>query len=217
MKKNLHKNFSIVLLVVLLITGCAKTGTATPSPQLNLRIGYCPTMQDEVIQISGKYSFVELIKYDSSAKAIQSLQAKEIDAVLVGRKPFSQEISSDLMFHQLKPGATLVSQKQGYILYEEISKITIHTSLAPEEADKMLPKGTHIIYYQDNDPPSTQGQNLLILKDWDQVENDDQLVIPVNGQGEKIRIFRTPFLLYPKSNGEKLESFLAAVLPNAQE
>jgi hypothetical protein len=106
-----------------------------------------------------------------------------------------------------------VSQNQGFIIYDDLSKISVHTSLAPEEAEKMLPNGTQVIYYQTYEIPNSN-EVLVILKNWDQVGNDERLLTPVNNRGEKIRIFRTPFVLFLKSNEEKLESFIAAILPD---
>jgi hypothetical protein len=213
MKKNLIKNFSLVLLLIILITGCAVYKEETPFPLLSLQIGICPTMQEEIFELSEKYPSLEIIKYDSSAMAIHALQAKEIDVVLVGRKPFSQEISSDLEYHQLKPGATLVSQKQGFIKYEDLSKITVHTSLKPKEAEKMLPKGSHVVYFQGSEISYSE-EVLVVLKDWDQVGNDERLLTPVNYRGEKIRIFRTPFLIFLKNSTENLGNLRAVILPN---
>lgn len=203
------KSFSLFFAALLLFASCSSPFISSPLDNITaIHIGYCPTMSEDLNILSAIDENLEFIRLPSAAHAIQSLLTGEVDAILIGRKPHTHELSADMVALQLEEGYTLISAQQQFIPYPDLEKIPIHSTHLPETALSILPSDTKIILHENLDQAIEAGLNSAILINWEQVESWHQLLIPINERGEKIRTFRTPFFVYLQSNFDHVLNLL---------
>ena len=157
------------LLLLLVLASC---GLSTDS----IRVGYCPTMESYVNQISG----IEPVLFDSASLAITALQEGEVSAIIIGRKAYSHENTG---FTQvlLRDSYTLVGLESAIVSIDDLDSIL---TCSFEEVDYPFGNVTVISTAQED------CQAFLIR--WSQF-SDHNLIIPEDN-GEKIGWFRTPHL-----------------------
>lgn len=209
----MKKIFSLFLLFLFCVLGCMPgESISTKPPQTVLRIGFCPTMQEEINHMTSDDYALEKVRYANSAQVIQALNAGEVHAALIGRKPYPNELFGEMTVRQLQAGVTLVTLQQRVVPYEELSNYSIHTFLSPEIVKRVLPDDSEIVYHTEADSTFTLDLESAVLVYWSQVTNDYQLLVPVDGQGNKIRAFRTPFLIFPGNSQKDFEGLIDDVL-----
>ncbi len=173
-----------------------------------IRVAYCPTMADELSRLNKEGVIIEGIQYPSAAHAVQAIGAGEVDAALIGRKPYTAEISGALAFAQLRDGVTLISAQKKMVPFSNLATLRIHTTLDLQNVDRFFPENTQIIHHTERISVDLLDQNSAVLIDWAELEGNYQLLIPVNEQGQKIPHFRTPFFVYPSSDAEKFQALI---------
>lgn len=188
--------------------------TATP---VHFRLGYCPTMQGFLPDLFSQGLTFESVPYSSASNALQALIAGEVDAALIGRKPYAAEIDQSYVYKQLRNGVTLISNQQRLIPYADLATLSMHTTLDPENITGLFPDGMQIIHHSEPVTIDLLDQNSALLIDWKEVEGNYQLIIPVNEQGQKIRLFRTPFFVYASSETAKFQELISSISAGQSE
>lgn len=209
----MKKNIFPFILFLFCILGCAPNkAISTQSSQTLFRIGYCPTMQKEINRISSDDYALEKVRYATSVQVIQALNAGGLDAAIIGQKPYPNELVGEMTVRQVRDGLTLVASQQKVVPYTQLSEYLIHTYLSPAVAENSLPEGIKIIYHTGPDPAFTLDQKSALLIEWSQITSDYQLLIPVDGQGNKIPAFRTPFLIYSSISTQDMNRLIEDIL-----
>ena len=183
--------------------------TATVQEEV-IRVAYCPTMANELSLLEADGVFIEGVQYPSAVQAVQALQDGAADAALIGRKPYQAELAVGFNCVQLRDGFTLIAQEKKIIPYADLAAMTIYTELLEEEIEDVFPAATHIIHYSGYELPEISDNRSALLIRWDQVENPYNLLIPIDSQGNKIKDFRTPFLIFPETCSHLLEDIYSA-------
>jgi hypothetical protein len=205
-----HINLPAVLLLILI--GCAAPAPASPASSV-VRAGYCPTMREEVTRLSADFPALRPVRYPNAASAIQALHSGQVDIIIIGRKVHDHESPQDLATIQLQPGYTLITQTQRAVSMAVLAGMTVHTALPAPLARSLLPDGTSMVFHTKPAEALQAGLASAVLLEWELVEGWHALLIPLGEQGEKIRAFRTPFLVYPRALSGDLAALLAALQP----
>lgn len=220
--------FLLIVCMLIILAGCAArqkldsgeekitvpANTIEPTAIVSdilIRVAYCPTMEDELSLLYLEGFVVEVFPYPNAAHALRAIINREVDAALIGRKPYTAEMVWDFVVLQLRDGVTLINAQQRVIPYSDLVSVTIHTMLSIQEAQGLFPEGTRIIHHTELTPADLLDQDNAVLMDWTQVEGNYQLLTPVNEQGQKIPHFRTPFFVYPASFAEKLQAVIEKI------
>ena len=220
--------FLLIVCMLIILAGCATRqkpdisggNITTPANTIEptaivsdilIRVAYCPTMEDHLPLLNLEGFAIEAFPYPNAAQALQAIISREVDAALIGRKPYTAEMVWDFVVLQLRDGVTLINAQQRVIPYSDLVSVTIHTMLSIQEAQGLFPEGTRIIHHTAHTPADLLDQDSAVLMDWVQVEGNYQLLTPVNEQGQKIPHFRTPFYVYPASFAEKLQAVIEKI------
>ncbi len=175
------------------------------------KLGFCPTMADMAVDLKGNNEFVQLYPFGSAAEALFYLKQKAVNAIVIGRLAKERERSAQMEMHPLqKEGYTLVCHQKGFIEFDHIGKLRVHTYLPQELVQENFPELKQVSYYADK---HSALQNLsdteVVLIDWRDFEEDFELMIPVNESG-KIKKYRLPVLYYLKENASQVRQLLGA-------
>lgn len=194
--------------------------TAVPSASMQpaaetpvVRLGYCPTMQDDVDEMTARYPSLQPLRFPNAASAIQAVHSGQADAILIGRKIHAHETPQNLAIHPLRPGYTLITETQRAVGLAELAGMTVHTALPASIAQPLLPAGTMLVTHPDLEEAMENGLASAVLISWEEVQPWHQLLIPVDAQGNKIAVFRAPFLVYQAGRSSELEYLLYAIQP----
>lgn len=184
----MNKNILIIFVLVvvsLLFFVIKPVFTGEVISKEKMRLGYCPTMQEEAISLSQKKDY-ELVKLSSASEVLYALNNNQVDKGLIGRKAKLNEINSNIKETTLKSGYTLVSKNKGFIESSQLPFLDIYTYL---EEDFNFP--VNKISKEEVLGNIDAGKIALISwKDW----NDNfELIVVMNGN-EKVKDFRGVFL-----------------------
>ncbi len=182
------------LLTLLLIIKPSFTGFAVYSENSNekIKLGYCPTMQEEAISLSEKENY-ELVKFDYAIDVLYALKNKQIEKGLIGRKAERYEISKDVKETILESGYTLVSKQGGFIDFSQLVNYEIYTSLSESIAESLAPKDSKIIYLTNEEVINKISEGRIVLISWEDWQDNFQLIVVMKGN-EKVKDFRGVFL-----------------------
>ncbi len=196
----------IVSIIALFTTGCSiKDDNIQNTEEViienqPIKLGYCPTMVEIAKMIQEKNQHVSLVPYDFTAQALQSLNKKEVDVVLVGRIAENNELG-EVFEKRLKDGLTLVGREKMLIRMDDLQKSRIHTYVTKEQAQEYIPNTDKIIYHDSFESAIKEGINDAVLIKWSDFSDDFELIIPVDENMNKIEKFRIPVLYsYNKEN-----------------
>ena len=158
-----------------------------------IKIGYCPTMQEEAKEIADKNNY-ELVELNSALEVLQALNKNQIDKALIGRKVYSYEKSENMIERVLDSGYTLVSNQKRFIDVSVLKNSEIHTYLKKEIVEDLFLDSSKIIYYDSkNDAIKKIYEGKLVLIFWEDWEDEFELIVVMNGV-QKVREFRGVFL-----------------------
>jgi hypothetical protein len=197
--------FGVFLLAVLL-PGSTKDKTdgseALGAQPKTLRIGYCPTMRIYAEKIDTADNTV-VIEYETSYSALQALRSGVIDAVVIGRKAYPEELSAGINYVQVDTEAvTLVSDQYQTIPVTKLQELVIHAAVDP--VPELLAE-LNLIQYQDVKEALEKGLSDAVLIRWVDIDySSADLVVPEYPDGSKLDLFRTPFIYYKKDLSEDL-------------
>lgn len=204
---------------LLLLSFMILIGACTPQVKLKpdvtkppVMIGYCPTMRPYVELLLQSHDALIIIQYDSAAQVMQALNSGIIHGAIIGRVAREDEINEGISLIRLADGYTLIASDQSIIRYEDLQKIPILTTAEKKDVDKLLPEVTDITYYQDFDNMlSEMGRSEAVFLRWSEVSPIQNLLIPVDRQGLKVALFRSPHFYYWQDSGVDLSSILEAL------
>ncbi len=215
--KNLFIMGFFIVIIVYAFVGCkpldeqATSPTAT-STALPVTLGFCPTMRPYVQRLIDSGHNFRTIQFDNSSQAIQALKSGLVQAALVGRTARQSEISEDIRLNRIEDGYTLIGQIQALLPYEELIDVRVFTLEESKDAAAILPPGTSITYYQNFDQMmSDLDRSSAVLLRWSEVPNSFQLLIPVDGQGNKIPEFRSPHVYFNSTLGFDFSEMIGAL------
>lgn len=157
-------------------------------------LGYCPTMQPVAEKIADNNEYIVLVAQQSSAQVLQALHNNDIDVALIGRKARQDErLSANERI--LEEGYTLVTAKKKFIQEEELAGIKVHTALAQDIAEQLLP-GSEIVLHPTTQEAVANGLAEAVLINWNEYNDQYALLVVMQGS-QKAQRFRTP-ILYAK-------------------
>lgn len=122
--------------------------------ETKIKVGYCPTMLPYVAELQSD-GLVKLIAYDSSQEALQGLQNKKVDLVVIGRKAKNQEIITNVSFNQLDERATTLvktisqNENETYLIpWRELDYGRVELVVVTDElGNKLAEHRTPFLYY----------------------------------------------------------------------
>lgn len=205
--KHIYKLFLYLIIFGFIFSGCRVEAEQKITPtSASIVIGYCPSMHPYIQKLLNNHNDIEAIQFENSAMAIQSLKSGTVHTILIGRIARENELNQDFQHSLLKDGVTLITKNQSVILYENLKHVNIFTPEEISEAQKILPMGTSITHIQGLEKTlSIMDGTSAILLHWSEVPAASyQLLIPVDGQGNKIPDFRSPHLYYQPELKEDL-------------
>lgn len=216
MKKALSLSTPLIVLMVIILalfSACAPNPEATDEQHLaEVILGYCPTMQPHAQAIAGAHQNVTLQRFENSGAALAALKAGQVHAILIGRIAWQQEHNDDLRLVRLVDGLTLIAQHPGVIRFEDLPKIRIFTHEAEAAIKDLIPVRINVIYYDRYDEMrKALDASAAVLVRWSQVTPTDNLLIPVDGTGNKISGFRSPHFYYLNAMKTTLTTLLDAL------
>lgn len=189
------KKIICLLFCVFLLSGCGQPSAVSSSAKSyqaqrpeTIRLGYCPTMKPEALNLQDKNSGIEIIEFESAQMTLNELKAKNIDLALVGRKADRDEITQET--HEKKLGDevhTLIGPHKKIILLDELDNLNVYTC-ASNEIRKSYPELSLIFKdcdYRDGN---------VWLAPWEEYAPGFGLVVLINEQGRKVRKYRSAFL-----------------------
>ena len=184
----------VVLVLLFLIIKPSFTGYSVYNNEITekVKLGYCPTMQDEAVSLSQENNY-SLIQFSSASEVLYALKNGQINKALIGRKADKIEIDSTFKEVVLKSGYTLVSNKKGFIDYSMLSSIEVYTSLPNEVVPSLIPASSKIIYVNKNEALKQINASKIALISWDDWSDDFEIIVVMNGN-EKVKDFRGVFL-----------------------
>ncbi len=204
------KFLSIVLILVFLLLiislffihfNTANVNINQSSVNNILKLGYCPTMENNANKIALSNKNIHLIKYSSTIDVLKDLNENKIDIGLVGRVAKSDELKKEFNELRLDKGFTLVNSQKKIIPYYQLKNIQIHTYLHKEEVQNFLGNIDNVIFYESIKDIKS---NEILLIDWTDYSEDYELLIPIDENNMKIEKFRIP-VLYSYINLNNLE------------
>ena len=194
-----------ILVLVVLVPAGFMSGVFTPGTDANnqpipedvvekqpVKLGYCPTMSGIALRIGQENPQVSLIPYDSTARALQSLNDRTLNVILVGRLAKENEVG-EVFERRLIDGLTLVGKEKRFISIDEMQRSRIHTYTTKKEAREYLPN-TEVIFHDSFEFAIKEGIDEIILMPWRDIPDYLELVIPVDENMNKIEKFRVPVL-----------------------
>ncbi|MFW5865619.1 MAG: hypothetical protein ACOCU6_00835 [Nanoarchaeota archaeon] len=185
----------LAITVVLFMAGCSVTGDVIGNSTSKdpVTLGHCPTMADLAKEIASKNEHVSLVRYGSTAKALDELDNGSVDVVLVGRLAHQSEVN-DGFEKRLEEGLTLVGTEKKLMRMSDIKRSKVHTAVSEDLTGEYLPNANNIVFHDSTDSAIQKGLNDIVLIDWNDYTDDMELVIPVDMAGNKIERFRIPVL-----------------------
>lgn len=189
---------ALLVIILALLSACTPKPEASDElPLVEITLGYCPTMQPHAQALAGAHHNITLQQYENSSIALEALKAGRIQAALIGRVAWPHEHTDDLRLVRLIDGLTLIAQQPGVIRFEDLPKIRILTHELEAAIQDLIPVRNNIIYYDDfNQMRSAFDGTVAVLLRWSQVGPSDNLLIPVDGYGNKIAVFRSPHFYF---------------------
>ena len=165
--------------------------------EVNLvKLGYCQTFEQFAIDIGQKNENIVLEKLDSSFAVLSELGEGNLDYGLIGRKAYGYELAPGTQEIPLQePGLTLISQEKGFVDYDELKNLEIHTYLEKEIVEDFFEFG-NITFHDEIEKAIEEGLNSAVLISWQDWDDDFELLIPID-EFKKVEKFRTP-ILYTK-------------------
>ncbi len=161
-----------------------------------LILGYCETFERFAFDIEQKNENVVLKKLDSSATVLSEVKNGDITYGLIGRKAYAFEIDSSIQeIPLLEMGLTLISDEKGFVSYEDLENMEVHTYIDEEVVNDFI-NSESIFFHDDMDTALEEGLKTAVLISWQDWRDDFMLLIPIDGI-KKVEKFRTP-LLYTK-------------------
>lgn len=180
--------FSIILVVSIsafLITDSSLTGFSVYEDSEKIKLGFCPTMQEEAENLAKQNNY-ELVKLKSASEVLYMLKSDKIDKALIGRKAKAEEINPETKELILKSGYTLVSNQKKFVDYSQLSALDIYSHL---ENNFAFP--TKIISKKEIE--SRVQESKIVLISWDDWNDYFELIVVMDGS-KKVKEFRGSFL-----------------------
>lgn len=200
-------------MILALSSACNPKPEATgEQPLVEVKLGYCPTMQLHAQALAQTHKNVTLQQYENSGVALEALKVGQAHAVLIGRVAWQHEHTQDLRLVRLADGLTLIAQHPGVIHFEDLPKIRILTHEPEAAIQDLIPVRINVVYYEHFDEmrAAMDGSTAVLLR-WSQVSLTDNLAIPVDGAGNKMSGFRSPHFYYLAAMEETLAPLLNAL------
>ncbi len=154
---------------------------------INMKIGYCPTMEKDLKKYSKNKNF-ELIDLGSARQVLYLLDNNEIDVGVIGRQAKRTEF--DGVLKRIGSGYTLITAMKSMISNKALDMLEIHTSVSKEIIEQKYPYLKNIIYHNSLKESLIKGKIQLIS--WDDWSDDFELLIPVDDFNNKNPDFRVP-------------------------
>ena len=159
----------------------------------NIKIGYCPTMEEYINNINNIQNF-EIINLGSAARVLYSLSNNEIDVAVIGRKAKKREFEGHEKI--TGPGYTLIANSKGMVLETELKNLRIDTAISKEVVEKEFPELKNVVYHKTLQDALEKADVQLIT--WDDWGDKFELLIPVDEFNNKNKKFRVPHLYSKK-------------------
>lgn len=161
-----------------------------------ITIGYCPTMEKHVAKLSNADESINSKVFSSASNALNALKLGSIDAVIIGRTAYHDEIGPTTQEIRLRDGYTLVGNERAFIGKEELNNIQIHTYISKEKAQEQLPANANIIVHESKNEAIEEGLKQALLIPWKDYKEEYELIIPAYPGGRKVEEFRAPVVYY---------------------
>ncbi len=158
-----------------------------------MKIGYCPTMESFVYNISKEKEF-NVINLGSAGAVFMALNQGRIDVGIVGRTAKMREFSG--YKKRIGEGYTLITNKKQMILNDDLPIIKINTALPEALVKGRFSYLKNVVYHKTINNELSDGKVWLIS--WDDWKDNFELLIPVDEQYNKNPDFRVPHIFSKK-------------------
>lgn len=181
------------LLIIGLALATVFIWSQSPQTDTAPTLGYCPTVESYAESIAESQNY-DLVRYSSTSQVLNSLQNKEIDLGLVGRKKFPEERYTDLNEKIIDSSYTLVSDRKHSLDYNNLAQLEI---VATKEtiAETKLPVSAELIEKNKSKTVNNAAEGGYSILNWKDLNSEISPVIVMEGQ-KKHSDFRGLFLYY---------------------
>jgi len=154
-----------------------------------IKIGYCPTMKNFTLKFANLHNY-EAIEFSSAAQVLYLLKLNKLDMCIIGRQAKKSEFEG--FVKRIDNGYTLISNSKGMIENSRLSSLEIHTNISKNKIEKLFPELKNMKYHDNLNDALNKGNIQLIS--WDDWNDDFELLIPIDNQGNKNPKFRVPHI-----------------------
>ncbi|MFW6282790.1 MAG: hypothetical protein ACOC1P_01940 [Minisyncoccales bacterium] len=183
---------AIFLVSLFLITKPFLTGKTIIQNEEKIKLGYCPTMEEDAMILAGEENY-ELIKFNSASETLLSLKEEKINKALIGRKAKQSELNSKINEKILESGYTLTTNKKSFIEYSQLQDLEIYTYLSKEITENLIPSSSKIIYSSKEEAVDKVLKGEAVLVSWKDWQDNFELVV-IMDENQKVKKFRGIFL-----------------------
>lgn len=183
---------AIFLVSLFLITKPFLTGKTIIQNEEKIKLGYCPTMEEDAMILAGEENY-ELIKFNSASETLLSLKEEKINKALIGRKAKQSELNSKINEKILESGYTLTTNKKSFIEYSQLQDLEIYTYLSKEITENLIPSSSKIIYSSKEEAVDKVLKGEAVLVSWKDWQDNFELVV-IMDENQKVKKFRGVFL-----------------------
>ncbi len=158
------------------------------------KLGFCPTMGVFVDKIKNS-SGIEIIPFRSAAEVLYNLKMNNVDIGFIGRLAKQMEINDSIKVKRLSDSYTLVGPFKTGIRKDDVRTLSIATYLPKDKVESFIPEAQNVRYF-DTLQQAFSSNASAVLIDWNDYNDNYELVIPIEDNGLKTLKFRTPTLFY---------------------
>ena len=169
-----------------------------------IKLSYCPTMAPYVEKLINGNLDLEIINGISAARTLSMLRNKEVDIIIIGRKAYKRELNVDIKEERLKNGYTLAYSQKTLIPSENLKELTIKTYISKIIVEKDFPFFNKVEYFNSKKECMKDSLSIPVLVDWNDFEEEYELLIPIDRNRNKLDVFRAPVVYYNKSVDESI-------------
>jgi len=179
-----------------------------------LRLSYCPTMLPYIEKIKEKNLDIEIVNGQSAAGVLSMLRNNQIDMIMIGRKAYQRELKLDVKEKRLQNGYTLAYSQKSFILEEQLGEVAIKTYISKSIVEKDFAFLKNVEYYDSKEECMEDFLSIPTLVDWNDFEEDYQLLIPMDNNRNKLSSFRAPVIYFNKNVDDSILKSIEDIVNN---
>ncbi|BEP29706.1 hypothetical protein [Helicovermis profundi] len=169
-----------------------------------LKLSYCPTMLPYINKLIDNKIDLEIVNGMSAAGVLAMLRNREVDMIIIGRKAYKRELNLEIKEKRIKNGYTLAYSHKTSISKERLKELAIKTYIPKVIVEKDFSFFEQVEYFDSKKDCMKNSFSTPTLVDWNDFEEEYELLIPMDENRNKLNIFRAPVVYYNENIDESL-------------